>query len=75
VNRAAYFHVDWQKQVRYLFGGPQRRDVVVFDSPVEPGTDYIKRLMGLPGERVAVSNGTVYVNGTAQTEPYIKGAG
>lgn len=72
VNRAAYFHLDWQSHVRYLFGGPQRGDVVVFHSPVEAGTDYVKRIMGLPGDRVAVSSGTVYVNGAAQTEPYIK---
>jgi signal peptidase I len=83
VNRAAYFHVDWaplsrvlplqrQGNINYLFGGPRRGDVVVFDAPPQPGTDYIKRIIGLPGDTVSVDSGVVRVNGVPLHEPYIR---
>lgn len=48
-----------------------RFDIIVFDAPDEPGTNYIKRVIGLPGDTVIVKNGSVYVNGTALDEPYL----
>ena len=49
---------------RYLAGEPQRGDVVVFRHP-STGRDFIKRLIGMPGERVQVRNGVVYINDVA----------
>ena len=47
-----------------LFGSePERGDVVVFRHPVS-GRDYIKRLIGMPGDKVQIKNGTVILNGT-----------
>jgi signal peptidase I len=47
-------------------GGPRRGDVVVFRKPSEPRTNYIKRLVGLPGDRIVVRDRRVYVNGVLQ---------
>ncbi len=45
---------------------PQRGDVVVFRLPSEPSTNYIKRLVGMPGDRISVRNKRVYVNDELQ---------
>jgi signal peptidase I len=47
---------------RILFHAPQRGDVIVFKLPRDNKTDYIKRLIGLPGDHIQVKHGTVLVN-------------
>lgn len=63
-------------RVNYLLGDPQRGDIVVFDPPGDDGTPneplLIKRLIGLPNEKVELRSGTVYINGTPLDEPYTK---
>lgn len=54
----------------YRFRAPERGEVVVFHAPA--GKDYIKRVIGLPGETVRVEGDTVYVNGQPLDEPYIE---
>jgi signal peptidase I len=46
-------------------GEPQRGDVIVFRKPTDPSTNYIKRLIGLPGDHIVVENDRVFVNGEA----------
>jgi signal peptidase I len=49
-----------------IFGAaPKRGDVVVFKLPRDNATDFIKRIMGLPGDEIYVRNGIVYINGQA----------
>jgi signal peptidase I len=49
----------------------QRRDVVVFKYPEEPERDFIKRVIGLPGETIEMRNKKIYVNGQPLEEPYV----
>lgn len=58
-------------KVDYLFHSPQRGDVIVFRFPRSPSEDFIKRVIGVPGDRVRVTGRKVYVNHHALREPYI----
>ncbi|MEP6645291.1 MAG: signal peptidase I [Acidobacteriaceae bacterium] len=50
----------------------QRGDVVVFHYPVNPSEHFVKRVAGMPGDRVRLINRRLYVNGTALEEPYVQ---
>jgi signal peptidase I len=58
-------------KLAYKTGEPHRGDIVVFIFPVDRTEDLIKRVIGLPGETVAIHNGVVSVNAVPLTEPYI----
>ena len=55
----------------YRFTAIERGDVVVFHYPRDPEKSYIKRVIALPGDRLRIDHGTVWLNGKPQTEPYI----
>lgn len=74
VNRRAYTHWDIGGHTYYLFGKPHRGDIVVLTPPpqeAQQGIPFIKRIIGLPGERVLVKGGKVYINDRPIDEPYI----
>lgn len=58
-------------KVTYKFRGIERGDVVVFRSPRNPDIEYIKRVIGVSGDTIRVSDGVVYVNDRQLDEPYI----
>jgi signal peptidase I len=61
------------KQAYTIFGEPKRGDIVVFPHKVGDVTElYIKRVIGLPGEKVTIANGLVYIDGEPLSEPYTK---
>jgi signal peptidase I len=49
---------------RVFASEPERGDVVVFRLPKDPSTDYVKRVVGLPGDRIQMVNGVLHINGT-----------
>ncbi len=86
VNKAVYFHLDRTRlrnllpgpdrpgrDVVYPFHPPRRGEIVIFDPPVAAHSDqpYVKRVIGLPGETIAIREGRVYVDGQPLDEPYI----
>jgi len=58
-------------KLAYRLGRPQRGDVVTVLPNLPTNQEYIKRLMGLPGDTLAVKSGAVWINGGQVSEPYI----
>jgi signal peptidase I len=55
----------------YRFSAVERGDVVVFHYPRDPEKSYIKRVIALPGDRLRIDHGTVWLNGKPQLEKYV----
>jgi len=55
----------------YRFTAIERGDVVVFHYPRDPEKSYIKRVIALPGDRLRIDHGSVWLNGQPQPEPYV----
>jgi signal peptidase I len=56
----------------YVLGDVQRGDIVVLEYPLDPQYDYIKRVIGLPGDKILIRDGEVRVNGRHLDEPYVQ---
>ncbi|KKQ67141.1 MAG: Signal peptidase I [Candidatus Daviesbacteria bacterium GW2011_GWA2_38_24] len=55
----------------YRFSEPQRGDIIVLRNPKHNSEDFIKRIIGLSGERVKIQNGRVFINGQMLQESYL----
>jgi len=62
------------EKVTYYTRNPDRGDVVVFMPPVSDTDEFIKRVIGLPGEKVMIKDGRVYINDRLLPESYIDGS-
>ena len=84
VNKMVYHQVDtdrlgkiipiWQPddpQMVNTIRPPRRGDVVVFDYPLEPDRQFVKRVIGEPGDALTIDHGKVTVNGVVLDEPYL----
>jgi signal peptidase I len=58
-------------KLSYRFHPPQRGDIIILRPPTLSSTDYIKRVIALPGERLLITDGHVYINGHLLIEPYL----
>lgn len=61
----------WVNKAAYLLSEPQRGDVVVFNFPLDPTRDFIKRLIGVPGDKIRIKNKQLYLNGQMMHENFI----
>lgn len=56
---------------RVMGSAPERGDVAVFRQPKQPNIDYIKRIIGLPGDRIRVTEGILYINGDPVSREFL----
>ena len=63
-------------RIPYYFGPPKRGEIIVFRAPLQDapqGQDWVKRVIGLPGDTIQVKNGQLYLDGKLVQEPFING--
>lgn len=58
-------------KIGYTFGEPQRGQIIVFKEPRDESLDFIKRIVGIPGDRLKIQNGRVFLNGEVLEEAYL----
>jgi len=58
-------------KIDYRLHPPQRGDIIILRPPTSNSTDFIKRVIALPGERLLIRDGIVYINGHKLDEPYL----
>ena len=59
-------------RLAYLFHEPERGDIVIFKYPDDEKQNFVKRVIGIPGDVVQIIHGKVYVNGNELDEPYLR---
>ena len=72
LSRSVPFWKASEAEPQFAFDPPTRGEVIVFNYPLDPRKDFVKRVVGLPGETVEVRGGIVLVDGKALQEPYLQ---
>ena len=70
VDKLAYAPAGSFSKLFLPYSEPHRGDIIVFRYPMDINQNYVKRVMGLPGDRIKIVNKQLYVNGKALKEPY-----
>lgn len=60
-------------KIDYRFHSPERGDIIIMRDPYDASRDFIKRVIGLPGDRILIRQAHVYINGSMLEEPYLDG--
>ena len=72
VNKAVFSPIAFDAEAAVLPNGSvERGDIIVFKFPLDPERDFIKRVIGLPGEKIEVRDKTVHIDDKPLTEPYL----
>lgn len=84
VNKLVYLRIDpaevagllpfynrQEETDRFIFHPPERGEVIVFRSPHDPDRDFVKRVIGIPGDTIEIVQGNVYLDGVLLVEPYV----
>src|SRR5438034_11383715 len=71
VNKFIYGPASPPWQGRFPLRDVRRGDIIVFRYPLQPDTDFVKRVIGMPGVILAIRDKTVSVNGKQLDEPYV----
>ncbi len=59
-------------KISYRFETPERGEIIIFRPPLEIKRNYIKRIIGIPGDKIEIANGEIYLNDKKLEEPYVK---
>ncbi len=59
-------------KISYRFESPERNEIIIFKPPIGIKRNYIKRIIGIPGDKIEIVNGKIYVNAQVLKEPYVK---
>src|SRR5258706_8315078 len=72
VDKLSYAPADWFSKYLLPYTEPKRGDVIVFRYPMDIRQNFVKRVIGVPGDHIRIVDKVVNVNGKALTEPYIQ---
>jgi len=73
VNKTAYgVRIPFSNKVIIPTGEPKRGDIVVFHYPVYSGVDFIKRVIGVPGDKISYIHKVLYINGKEMTQKFVR---
>ena len=85
VNKLVYFRIDQERLSRvipfwrvdspkesFAVHPPEQGEIIVFHFPNDPSRDFVKRVIGIPGDTVEIKKGNVFVNDLRIDEPYLK---